>query len=315
MNYNFTQLKNSPESKQSSLFGVVTHNVVKNDSGLFSVFDDRVSRKFWLKADELFLSEYEELALDKVAYKGKTFGRNKKAKKAAIIVISLVRKLSKNNKTDAHLSRDILGKLLKSNATADHVLNSLIVGNILKHNNFSNRENKVARKWKLKLFGLGEYLNDNGLKKRAINTTGMALETNFETFVDEDTQIDIEEPREAFCEQIEPSVNIGEFEIDFPEESVIVFEESPPITLNNRTMNTRNQELDLEESNETNDYEYQQKLMRSSLSPYFKKRFESFGIDIYGESYCDCCDQKLPNALFSIRIVESYKENARCVGI
>lgn len=289
MNKNIFKLQNSPESQKSSLFCVVTDNVENKESGLFSVYDKRVPKKFWLKPEDLVLLEHEDMFLNNVKYKGKTFGKNKKAKRAAIVVISLMRRLCKNKKQEAHLSRDILGKLLKSNATADHVLNALIEGNILKHNGFSNRENKVARKWKFKLFALGEYLQSKGFKKRVTEATRTPLEANSDDFMDTQSANAPEELLKPFSGQTEAIQENKEFQIDFSEETEMIFEEITPTTLNKRM----NDELNQHE-------EYQQKMIVKSLSPYFKKRFASFGLDIYGTSYCDCCNEMLPNALFSV---------------
>jgi hypothetical protein len=285
----------NPDS-ETSCIGVVT---CKNntESGLFCVYDKRVSKKFWLRNSECFLTENEDCVLNNIQYKKKTFGRNKKAKRAATIVISLIRKFS-IGKYNAQLSRDILGKLLKSNDTVDSVLNALVNGSVIESNGYSNREHKIALKWRItdsftrKIHSkmMVDGFESLGLKKRSIPSDISISEATIEEFTNSLSETPSEEPTEPFSKQIEAIEEKSEFQIDFPENSAMIFEEIKPTKLNNNTMN---QELTPEE-------EYQQKLMVSSLSPYFKKRFAQFGLDIYGNSYCDCCKEMLPNALFSV---------------
>lgn len=285
----------NPDSAKSCI-GVVSskHNP---ESGLFCVYDKRVSKKFWLKHSECFLTDNEQFLLNNVKYKKKTFGRNKKANRAATIIISLIRKFS-NGKYNAQLSRDILGKLLKSNDTVDSVLNALVDGSVIENNNYSNRKQKIALKWRFtdsftkKLYkkSMIDGFESVGLKRASVTSATNPLEDVSEEVVDTDSQKPVEELTEASSKEIEV-IDCGvEFKIDFPQDSVIIFEEVATKKLNNKTMYN---EL-------TPDEEYQQKLMVSSLSPYFKKRFAQFGLDIYAKSYCDCCKEMLPNALFSV---------------
>lgn len=46
--------------------------------------------------------------------------------------------------------------------------------------------------------------------------------------------------------------------------------------------------------------EEQRKIIVASLSPYFKKRFAQFNIDLYSKKQCESCNQKIPNILFSL---------------
>lgn len=297
------QISNTAPDSEKSCIGVVPCNI--KESGVFCVYNKKVPRMFWLKHEEFYIPLDQEYTLNDVVYKKKTFGKNKKAKRAAIIIISLIRKLSKVDKyknvehnTTAQLSRDIVGKLLNSNDTANSVLNALIAGGVIQHNGFSNRESKVARKWwltdefskKVHSKFMSDGLETLGLKKRSISSDISPSEAMIEEFTNSLSENPSEEPTEAFSKQIEAIEENLELQIDFPEDSVMIFEEIATAKLNNNTMN---QELTPEE-------EYQQKLMVSSLSPYFKKRFAQFGLDIYGNSYCDCCKEMLPNALFSV---------------
>lgn len=292
----FSKFINDPDSDKSCIDSVATFDK-KTESGSFCISNNKVSKKFWLRDSDFFVTENEESILNSVKYKAKTFGKNKKAKRAAIIVISIIRKLAKD-KFNTELSRDIIGKLLNSNDTANNVLNALIAGDIIQHNNFSNRAHKVARKWRftdtfknahLKLSGLRQYLKIEDTKKKHIVGATKAPQETFENFLGTDDRNQTSSVLKPFSKQIEGTQEKEEFKIDFLQESVMIFEEITPTSLNKR-MNTELNQHD----------EYQQKLIVQSLSPYFKKRFASFGLDIYGTSYCDCCKEMLPNALFSV---------------